>query len=104
MTRLKTSLLVAGLVAGSILSAGAVEARTRVVVRVRPPAPRVEMRVRCPGPNHVWIDGHWRWNGRSYEWSSGHWVARPAGRAAWVPGHWTRRHGGWLWIEGHWRR
>ncbi len=104
MTRLKTTMLAASLVGGSILVAGTAEARTRVVVRVRPPAARVEVRVARPGPNHVWVGGHWRWNGRSYAWTSGRWVARPHAGAAWVPGHWTSRHGGWIWIEGHWRR
>lgn len=84
------------------LSAPAVAAR--VVVRVGPPAARVEVRGVSPSPRHVWHDGYWRWNGHAHVWVGGTWVMPPHPGSAWVPGHWKRTPGGWSWIEGHWRR
>ncbi len=43
-----------------------------------PPPRRVEVKPAKPGPNFVWVEGHWKWKGRR----RGH---------VWVPGHWRRR-------------
>jgi hypothetical protein len=79
-------------------------ARTGVVVRVGPPAPRaVGVIGVAPGPRHAWVDGYWAWRGNRYVWIPGRWRKIPRGRSAWVPGYWTPRGGGWVWIEGYWR-
>ena len=71
--------------------------------RVAPPSPRTDVRSARPGPNHIWIQGHWKWTGARYTWVTGHWVkARPG--YVWVPGHWQRRGPRWAYIKGHWRR
>jgi len=57
-----------------------------------------------PSPDHVWIRGHYRWDGvaNNYVWVPGRWQVHPAGYHRWVPGHWYARRGGWYWAEGHW--
>ncbi len=74
----------------------------RLVIRVKPPRARVEVRTRAPGPNHIWISGRWTWSKGKYVWVSGAWVKRPAPKAVWVSGHWTKKHGNWIWVAGHW--
>jgi hypothetical protein len=75
-----------------------------VVVTIRPPAPRVEVRSASPSASHVWVAGHWKWNGKRWLWVDGSWKRKPAPGSRWVAGHWKRHHGGWLWVPGHWRR
>jgi hypothetical protein len=73
------------------------------IVVVGPPPRRVEVVGVAPGPNFVWIRGHWVWGGRAYAWTPGRWAARPHPRARWVQGRWRRGRGGWFWVPGHWR-
>ena len=70
-----------------------------IIVRENPPAPMVERRPIAPGPDFVWIEGHWRRHG-GWEWVPGRWDRRPG--YAWVAGHWDRRGDGWFWVEGRW--
>lgn len=72
-------------------------------VSVRPPRAIVEFRSEAPGPDHVWIEGYYRWDGNSYGWVPGHWERVPSGRRHWVPGRWRSYRGQWYWVEGHWR-
>ena len=74
-----------------------------VYVAAAPPAAIVETRPIAPGPNSVWIDGHYRWTGSRYDWVPGHWDARPRAGARWVPGHWKRSRHGWRWTPGRWK-
>lgn len=88
--------------AASLFAASPASA-ARVIIRVAPPAPRHEVIITRPGPNHVWVPGYWRWSGRDYVWVGGVWQLPPRPRAVWVPGHYRRVPGGHVWIEGHWR-
>jgi hypothetical protein len=76
-----------------------------VYVRSAPPSEVVEVVPAQPSAEHVWIRGHYRWDGvaAAYVWVPGHWQQRPAGYKRWVPGHWYERNGAWYWVEGHWR-
>ncbi len=74
-----------------------------VVVKKRPPKPRVEKLPPRPSKLHVWIPGHWEWRGNKFVWKPGRWAVPPRSGAVWVPGHWEQRHGGWVFIPGHWR-
>jgi len=83
------------------LSMSAIGCSSEVVVRAAPPPERVEVVGVAPSPNHIWIKGHWVWNGREYIWEPGRWELRQAGHV-WVEGHWTPRSGGFVWVEGRW--
>lgn len=84
------------------LLAGAARAEIVVKVGPPPPPPREVITVR-PGPRHIWIPGHYGWDGRKYVWARGYWTPPPPGRASWIPGRWDYRNGGHVWIEGRWR-
>ena len=104
MPRATTALILAAVLAALPLPGCSAGVSGAMVVRTPPPPPRAEVRPPAPGPAHVWVPGHWRWNGRRYVWVRGHWKRPPRPGAVWVPGHWIRRGGGWLWVPGHWRR
>ena len=73
-----------------------------VVVAQPPPPPPVETVVVTPGPDYVWIDGEWVWNGQWF-WVGGHWGYPPYPHAVWVRGYWGRGPHGWSRVPGHWR-
>lgn len=92
------------LVAGFVLTAAAsAEARTRVYVRIGPPAPVVEVRSVSPGPRYAWVPGYYRWDGYGYGWAAGRWVAPPRRHAVWVAPHWVHSRHGWYMAGGYWR-
>lgn len=41
-----------------------------------PPPPRYSHRP-AARKGHVWMEGHWRWEGRRHVWVPGHWVKAP---------------------------
>jgi hypothetical protein len=73
-----------------------------VYVESAPPAERTEARPESPSSEHLWIRGHWQWEGR-WVWREGHWeLHRP--RQHWVEGHWIHARRGHYWEAGHWER
>lgn len=74
-----------------------------VVVQKDPPAEQVEVVPVAPSREHIWVKGHWHWNGADWVWVRGRWITRRVGME-YVPGHWERRPAGWVWIGAHWRR
>jgi hypothetical protein len=76
-------------------------AATTVVSEPPPPAP-VDMVAVAPGPDYIWIDGEWIWNG-GWFWVGGHWGYPPYPHAVWVRGYWTHEPHGWRRAPGHWR-
>jgi WXXGXW repeat (2 copies) len=92
------------LLSATLAAAPACAPRSRVYVRVGPPAPIIETRVVAPGPGFVWIPGYHRWTGSAYLWVPGRWDRPPRARAVWVPGRWVHSgRRGWYFAEGHWR-
>ena len=77
------------------------QANTVFVDQPPPPVP-VETVVVAPGPDYIWIDGEWVWNGRWF-WVGGHWGYPPYPHAVWVRGYWGRGPHGWSRSPGHWR-
>jgi outer membrane lipoprotein SlyB len=77
------------------------QANTVVVAQPPPPVP-VETVVVAPGPDYIWIDGEWVWNGQ-WIWVGGHWGYPPYPHAVWVRGYWGRGPHGWSRSPGHWR-
>lgn len=73
-----------------------------LIVEKEPPAPKLELIPKEPGPGHIWIRGHWAWTG-AWTWEEGYWVLRPAPDIQWMDGRWGRHGKGWIWIPGHWR-
>lgn len=75
-------------------------------VVVRPEEPTVVVVPEAPTPNHIWVNGAWRWNrpAHNYSYSDGYWVQPKKRRATYVPGRWVQtRRGGWRYLQGHWR-
>ena len=72
-----------------------------VVVRTAPPTEKVEVVGVAPSPEHIWLKGHWHWNGAEYVWIAGRWEVRRAG-FVWAEGHWVPRGGGFVWVDGRW--
>ncbi len=87
---------------GSDASAIPSGSTTTVVVQDAPPPPPVETITLAPGPDYVWVNGEWIWNGR-WVWVGGHWVYPPHAHVVWVEGRWERGPHGWYRHEGHWR-
>lgn len=75
---------------------------TAVVVRTRPEPPMYARPI-APGPNHVWVDGEWVWNGREYVYKLGYWAPVRRRSGYYVSGHWKAGRGGWYWVPGHWK-
>jgi len=74
-----------------------------VVVATRPPPEQVEVITVAPSTNHLWIKGHWHWNGGAWVWNPGHWEVRRVG-LQWYPAHYADRGGGIVYVPGHWGR
>jgi hypothetical protein len=95
---LVATFIAATLGASMVPAAGAAE----LIVRVAPPAPRVEV---VPAPRHgyVWVPGYWDYRGHRHVWVAGTYVReRPGYR--YVEPRWVEHHGGWVIERGHWDR
>jgi hypothetical protein len=71
-------------------------------VQTPPPAPIAETAPPTPGPDYVWVDGDWVYNG-GWVWVGGHWVLPPFPGAFWYHGGWSRHWGGFRRGRGRWR-
>jgi hypothetical protein len=78
-------------------------APTEVVVKAAPPVERVEIIPVAPSPAHVWIKGHWHWNGGEWVWNPGRYELGRAG-FRWIPPQYVTRGGGYYFVAGHWGR
>jgi len=74
-----------------------------VVVKLKPPAIKVERRPDRPSAQHVWIGGYHRWDGSAYVWEPGRWEVPPREHAVWVAPRWEHRNGGYVFVEGRWK-
>lgn len=70
-------------------------------IRKAPPPPRKEYVSKKPGPDYVWVKGHWVLRNGLWQWVRGYWIKKKKGKV-WVQGHWVKRHGKWVWVPGHW--
>lgn len=73
-----------------------------VRIPVAPPPPRVEIVPAAPSPRHVWIPGHWGWNGTKHVWVGGYHDLPPHRSYRWVPAAWLNEGGTWVFHQGHW--
>jgi len=83
-----------------------VETHETTVVETAPPAEQVDVVAVgvAPGPDYVWVQGYWRWNGRVWVRVGGHWHRRPYGYRYYRPGCWVYRGGRHCWQVGVWVR
>ena len=75
------------------------------VVEIRPAVKKTIVYRSAVKTDHVWVTGHWKWNGRkrNYVWIQGSYVKARQGRI-WIDGHWVRVRGGWVWNSGYWKK
>ena len=57
-----------------------------------------------PSPQHVWVGGHWHWNGGQYGWVAGAWTLPPVENAVWIAPHWDSTGNGFTLAEGYWQQ
>ena len=76
---------------------------SEVVVEQAPPAPLVDAYVAAPGPDYIWVNGEWSWDGLRWVWVGGHWMYPPRVHAVWVGGYRWHDGYGWHYVGGHWR-
>lgn len=67
------------------------------------PVPPAEVTSASPGPDYVWVQGYYNWDGTNYHWVSGSWVKTPNPGATWIPAHWQTTNGGYVWVAGAWQ-
>jgi hypothetical protein len=75
--------------------------QSNTAVQVPPPAPVAETPPPTPGPDYVWVDGDWVWNG-GWVWVGGRWVVPPFHGALWYHGGWRRGWNGYRRAPGRW--
>ncbi len=83
-----TLLLAACLLAAAVPAAAQVSVNINVGDQVAPRPPPPPRHERMPGlrAGHVWVPGHWQWNGRDYVWVRGHYEAQHPERRHCPPG------------------
>ncbi len=64
------------------------------------PAPRAEVMPASPGPDYVWVAGHWGRAGNDDVWVSGSWVLPKPGYVMYEPTRPATQRPGLLWIDG----
>jgi outer membrane lipoprotein SlyB len=74
-----------------------------IVVQQPPPVAPVEVVDASPGPDYVWVDGEYDWNGVTWVWVGGHWGYPPRPHAVWVVGRRWHDGYGWHYQHGYWR-
>jgi hypothetical protein len=68
--------------------------------RVAPPALRDEpIQIRT---GHVWVRGHYNWEGGAYVWVPGH-LEPVREKMTWHDPVWEQRGGEWVFTDGGWR-
>ena len=93
-------LAVAGALVTSIGTSIPVSADVDVVVRIAPPAARVEV-VPAPRVGYAWAPGHWAWRDGRHVWIGGVWIRERPGMH-WHPSRWVHRDGQWRFVSGGW--
>ena len=88
--------------AAALMGFGAAAQAQSISVRIAPPAPRHEV-VPVARAGHVWVRGHWQWQGNQYGWVPGHFVTARAGYVYREP-QWVQRGDSWVLVGNTWER
>ena len=113
MSARRSAILAAALAAILVTAFGHVPAASAsprvsfgIRVDVPPPPLRHEVVVVRPGPNFIWVPGHWDWAPyrARYVWVPGTWLRPPYPHAVWVGPVWRHRGRHAYYLRGHWRR
>ena len=67
-----------------------------------PPVARYEY-TPAPRAGHLWVPGHWEWQGNGHVWVAGHFLRARAGYAYHQP-QWQRDGDRWAYRAGGWQR
>ncbi len=106
--QLKALVVAASLVVGCLSVAGCyvgppgVEVGAEYEVDGPPPALQDEAVITSPGPDYVWIGGHYDWHEKAYHWTPGRWDHPPHAGATWVAPRYEERGGKHIYHAGHW--
>lgn len=70
-----------------------------------PPLPVYEQPP-LPGPDYIWVPGHWAWSDwiDDYYWVPGFWERPPQVGYLWTPAWWGWDHGAYIYHDGYWGR
>jgi hypothetical protein len=91
-------------VAGCYAGPAGVEVGADYEVGGPPPPLQDEVVVATPGPDFVWIGGHYEYgvDAKSYTWKAGSWERPPHPGATWVAPRYEERGGKRIYHAGHW--
>ena len=65
-----------------------------------PPAPRPEGKPAAPGPDLVWVDGHYMPVEHEWRWVMGAWAKPATPISVWIPGRFNEKEK--KWFPGYW--
>ncbi len=100
MSLMKKSLLLAGVLAGTLALPARADPSVSIVIGAPPPPPAFEV-IPAPVAGYVWSPGYWGWHAHRHVWVPGRYVvARPG--YAWVGPHWVPHGHHWRLAHGHW--
>ncbi len=86
-----------------ILSGFAFQTNAQIIIKIKPPKPKVVVVKTKHRPHHIWVKGHWKTTpSGKFVWVEGHWIKKRHG-FVWIDGHWKKVRGGWIWVPGHWK-
>jgi len=70
-----------------------------------PPLPIYEQPP-LPGPDYLWVPGHWAWSDwvDDYYWVAGYWDQPPEPELLWTPAWWGWDYGAYRFHDGYWGR
>jgi WXXGXW repeat (2 copies) len=98
------ALLLAGLLAGCVVTPYAPEPVDAVQEQASEPPPPLPVYEQppCPEEGYVWTPGLWRWGPEGYYWVPGTWVAPPQVGVLWTPGYWALAGAVYVFHAGYW--
>lgn len=104
------ALLALAMPAAAIIAPGTAMAEVSFGLSIRigypPPPMPVYEQPPLPGPDYIWVPGHWEWSDwiDDYFWVDGYWDQPPEPGLLWTPAWWGWDHGAYVYHGGYWGR